>query len=341
MLLPAAAVIAVGLAGCGQPRGVIFEPLTEPLRWPPPPERARVEYVGELVTSDDLKPARSFGELLGEALFGKKDSRSMLSPYAICTDGGDRVFVCDSNAQIVHVFDLDTRVYEQWPPEDETAVFSQPVGVAFDPRGRLLVSDSVAGAIFVFSDDGTFMGEFGSGLLERPSGLAVEPVTGRVFVADTGAHRIVVFDAQGRLLRRIGGRGEALGQFNFPTNVALDSTGRLYVADTLNFRVQVFDKELNAIFQIGRLGDMPGYFSQPKGLALDSDDHLYVVDARFETVQVFDPQGRLLLDFGREGHGLGEFWLPAGCHVDSSDRIWVADPYNRRVQVFQYLGDAE
>jgi DNA-binding beta-propeller fold protein YncE len=331
-----------GLAGCGRPQGIVFAPLPEPLRWPAPPDPARIEYVGQLVTSDDLKPARSFGQVLGESLFGRHPSRSMLSPYAVCTNGGSRVFVCDSNAQVVHVFDLESRVYERWQPDEANGAFSQPVGIAFDgPARRLLVADSVAARIFVFTSDGTCLGAIGAGLLDRPCGLAVDPDSGRVFVADAAAHQVVVLDAQGKLLRRIGSRGVEPGQFNFPTNVALDGAGRLYVADTLNFRVQVFDAQLQPVGQFGSAGDLPGYFSQPKGIALDSEGHVYVVDAHFESVQIFDSDGQFLLTFGREGAGPGEFWLPAGIHIDPNNRIWIADSYNRRVQVFQYLREAE
>jgi DNA-binding beta-propeller fold protein YncE len=335
-----AVAAAVGLAGCGQPRGVLFPALDEPLRWPAPPELARVEYVGQLVTSEDLQPAKSFGQALAEGLFGAEDVRSMLSPYALTTDGAGRLFVADSNAQVVHVFDLEQRRYERWTPPEAEAPFAQPVAVVVDAKGQLLVADSVAGSISVFAADGSWRGSFAEGLLSRPCGLAIHPADGRIFVADAGAHQVAVFDAEARLVRRLGDRGEALGFFNFPTHVAVDRRGRLYVSDTLNFRVQVFSPELEPIGQIGAHGDLPGYFSLPKGLALDSDDHLYVVDAQFESIQLFDDQGRLLLSFGSEGNDPGEFWLPAGIHVDSTDRIWVADSYNRRVQVFQYLGGA-
>jgi sugar lactone lactonase YvrE len=338
--LPALAVLA--LAGCGRPPGIVFESRPEPLQWPAPPDHPRIEYVGQLVTSDDLKPGKSFGQLLGESLFGRPPSRSMLSPYAVCTDGAARVFVCDSNAQVVHVFDLDERTYEQWTPEAVSAVFAQPVGIAFDaPARRLLVADSVAGRIFIFLGDGTCVGAIGEGLLQRPTGLAIDPDSGRVFIADTAAHQVVVLDEEGKLLERVGTRGIEPGTFNFPTNLGLDRAGRLYVADTLNHRVQVFDRELKPVAQIGSAGDLPGYFSQPKGVALDSEGHVYVVDAHFESVQIFDGGGQLLMAFGREGAGPGEFWLPAGIHIDPSDRIWIADSYNRRVQVFQYLPEAE
>jgi DNA-binding beta-propeller fold protein YncE len=339
-------VLAMGLAlllvsGCAKPAGVIFEPLAQPLVWPAPPEPARIRYVGQLATSADLKPAVSFGQQVGQALFGKKDVLSMLTPYAVCTDGGDRLFVADSNAQVVHVFDLQTRKYARWVPATAEKRFAQAVGIAFDPGGRLYVADSVGGVIHIFNSTGAYLGEMGRGIVERPCGLAFDARLGRLFVADTGLHQLVIFSPSGQMLARLGSRGTGLGQFNYPTNVAVDSQGRIYVSDSLNFRVQQFGSDFMVIRQIGRKGDMPGYFGQPKGIAIDSQDHLYVVDANFEAIQVFDDQGQLLLDFGQEGRRPGEFWLPAGIHIDPRNRIWVADCYNRRVQVLDFLPEAK
>jgi DNA-binding beta-propeller fold protein YncE len=336
----ALAAAAACAGGCASP-GVIFEPLESPPQWPPPPAPARIRYVGSIERDTDLKPGKSIGAAIGELFFGRPPARSMLTPYAVCTDDRNRLFVADSNAQVVHVFDLDDRVYEQWQPGPGQPPFAQPVGVAIDPRNRLLVSDSVAGLVFVFDQTGAPAGTLGDGVLQRPCGLAVDAAGSRLFVADTGTHEVLVFSLEGDLLTRVGGRGSAPGRFNYPTNVAVDSVGRLYVSDTLNFRVQVFDPSLTPVRQIGAQGDRPGYFSQPKGLDLDGDDHLYVVDARFEAVQIFDAAGQLLLSFGQEGNGPGQFWLPAGLHVDSNDRIWIADSYNRRVQVFDYRPEVE
>ncbi len=326
----------VGLTGCQAP-GVIFEPQPADLRWPAPPEPARIRYVGQLETSADLKPGRSFGQGFVETLVGAPDARSMLSPFAVCTDGAGRLFVSDTNAQVVHVFDLESRAYAEWRPQGG---FAQPVGVAIDGRGRLLVSDSVAGCLYAFGTDGEFLGPIGSDFLERPCGLVVDPRSQRILVTDSASHSLVVLDADGGLIERIGGRGTELGRFNYPTNVAIGQDGRVFVADTLNSRVQVFDADLQPVGEIGGRGDMPGNFSQPKGVALDSEDHLYVVDAHFEIVQVFDREGQLLLALGGEGRGPGQFWLPAGIHIDANDRIWIADSYNRRVQVLDYLREA-
>jgi DNA-binding beta-propeller fold protein YncE len=334
-------IIATGLAlaagGCGKSAGVIFEPLANPIVWPGPPAQPRISYVGQLATSADLKPAVPFGQSVARALFGREPIKSMLTPYSVCTDGKDRLFVADSNAQFVHVFNLKTRVYEQWKPPEKTVSLSQPVGVAWNPAGKLYVSDSVGGHICIFDSAGRMIGVISNSFVTRPCGMAFDAKTHRLFVADPGTHQLRVFSDDGLLIARVGERGLGLGKFNYPTNVAVDSQGRVYVSDSLNFRVQQFGPDLQPIRQIGRKGDLPGYFSQPKGIAVDSQDHLYVIDANFEAIEVFDSNGSLLMDFGTEGVGPGEFWLPSGIFIDSRNRIWIADSYNRRVQVLDYL----
>lgn len=324
------------LGGCSTPAGAILEATDTSPVWPTPPDPPRLRYLGEISTDKDLKPARGFIESIGAGLFGEEAAKGMTSPMGVCTDGGSRVFVADNNGQILHVFDLDTRRYARWEPPEK---FSMPVAVAWDAAGsRVLVSDSVAGCVFAFGSDGAMSAKLGEGLLKRPAGI-VAGENGKLFVADVGAHQIVVLDSSGAEVTRVGERGTELGTFNYPTNLALDREGRLYVSDSLNFRVQVFGPDYKPIRQIGRQGDLPGYFSQPKGVAIDPDGHLYVVDANFEAVQLFTAEGRLLLSVGREGRGPGEFWLPAGIHIDPKGRVWIADSYNQRVQVFQYLGE--
>lgn len=348
-------LLALVLGGCDVKPGIIFPPVAGAPQWPGPPEPTRIAWVGQLESDTDLKPGVSGLEAFGQAVFGKKPAHSMLTPFALCTDAqggkeGTRLFVADSNAQLVHVFNLITRKYEMWKPGKKEPVLSQPVGIAWDadapgpkdgPAGRLLVADSVAGTIFVFGATGKYVGQLGAGLLQRPCGLAIEPGTRRIVVADAKAHQVIFLEPDGREALRIGSRGTKLGEFNFPTAVTFDTQGQLYVCDALNFRIQQFDHAYKAVRSVGKKGDLPGYFAQPKGLALDGEDHLYVLDSQFENVQLFDDHGRLLMDFGHEGRGPGEFWLPTGIFIerkpDGAARIWLADSYNRRVQVFNYL----
>ena len=326
--------------GCSRSAGVVFSPLDKPLLWPAPPAPARISYVGQLSTSADLKPSVSSLESLDRTLFGEKPIFALLSPFAVCSDGGSRIFVADSGAQTVHVFDLETRKHA-FLTLPAPRHFSQPAGIAWDPRGRLFVSDSVGGSIEVFNAKGEYQAQIAPPAFVRPAGLAWDSRNNRLLVADVGKHCIFFLSAEGTILNTLGQRGILLGQFNFPTNVAVDHQGRIYVSDTLNFRIQQFSPELRPTLAIGQKGDKPCCLSQPKGIAVDSEDHLYVLDAQFEAIQIFNAQGQLLLTFGEEGHGPGQFWLPAGIFIDPRNRLWVADVYNRRLQVFDYLPEKQ
>lgn len=342
LLILMVGVISILLPGCSTPKGIIFEPVDPAINWPQPPEPARIRYIGSLRTDKDLKPAKSIATSIAESLFGEHPSRSMLTPFAVCADDKDRIFIVDSNAQLIHVYNLDTRSYQQWKPAENQPQLAQPIALAYDTKSnQLFVSDAALGAIHIFDAQGNSIGIFASEHLIRPSGIVFDDANDRIFVADIGAHQIVVLAHDGTLIRTLGTRGTQLGEFNFPTNLALSSDGSLYVSDSLNFRIQVFDSSLRPVRQIGEHGDLPGYFSHPKGIALDSDDNLYVIDSHFESVQIFDTQGTLLLTFGEEGHAPGQFWLPTGIHITADNRIWVADSYNQRLQVFQYQAEIE
>jgi DNA-binding beta-propeller fold protein YncE len=341
MLLTARIALALTLLllapGCARPAGVLFADADSLHVWPAPPDDPHIRFLGEIRGSADLRPARTGAQSLGEFLFGKEPAKGLVGPMGVCTDAADRVFVADPNAQTLHVLNLTTRRYDQWKPPDSAHPFVQPIAVACDRSGRVLVSDPGAGVVFAFAPDGRLTGVLGRDVLKRPCGLALQPASDRLFIADTGAHAVVVLDASGAQVARLGSRGRGDGQFNFPTYLAFGPDGRLYVSDSLNFRVQVFAPDLSFLFAIGAKGDRPGYFAQPKGVAVTPAGNVFVVDAHFEAVQAFDAQGQLLMAFGKEGNRPGEFWLPAGIWADPKNRLWVADSYNRRVQVFECL----
>src|SRR6185369_14087582 len=96
------------------------------------------------------------------------------------------------------------------------------------------------GRVFRLAADGTPVGEFGKEALQRPTGIVRDAQRGRVYVADTRAHDIKVFDDDGRLLDTWGSRGDRTGELNYPTHMAL-SNNTLIVCDTLNARIQAFD----------------------------------------------------------------------------------------------------
>jgi DNA-binding beta-propeller fold protein YncE len=241
------------------------------------------------------------------------------------------LFVTDPVAGCVHVFNPVDETYEQIR-EAATGWLEGPVGVTCDSRNHLYVSDADAGRVTVYDDSFTPLFDISDGLI-RPTGLAV--FRDALYVVDSGAHVIRVYDTEGRLLDIIGRRGSAPGEFNFP--LFLTAAGGLMVVDALNFRIQSFDADMHVVSVFGSAGDRPGTFARPKGIGVDSDGNVYVSDALFDAVQVFDSSGTLLLVFGQTGSGEGGFQSPNGMYIDVSDRIHVCDALNGRVQIFEYL----
>lgn len=323
-------------AGCGRPAGQIFPPVRPPRVWPEPPEQPRIRYVGMISTEKDLKPAISWTEGLGELFFGKKAIGVLLNPYTVAFDARQRLFVADTAAAVVHVFDLSTRNYYQFGSTDDEQLV-MPVALALVGE-RIYVVDSVLHNVCVFDKQGKFEFSFAADVLKRPAGIACWQEAGRIFVSDAAGHVVLEFDTDGRLLNEIGRRGSAPGQFNFPTHLCVDIAGRLYVSDTLNYRIQVFSPEGKFLEMFGEHGDRPGYFAHPCGIATDRFGNIYVGDRQFENIQVFNGSGEILMAWGREGDDIGQFWLPGGIYIDDrSNRIYVADSFNKRVQVFELL----
>lgn len=298
--------------------------------WPDPPEQARIRFVRS-ITPDAVRGKPSFLKKLWGIISGGRERPAMLQPYGIAAGPNGKVYVADTFGGCIHVYDIAKKEYSTIRVDAGALIGVVALG------DRLYITDSAGPAVFCIDTKGRRVWRVGAEAgLVRPAGLALSD--GVLHVIDAGAHQVVRIDAGGRVLGSHGTRGRSAGQFNFPTNIAVDAEGRFYVCDTMNFRVQVFDSEWRPMAQWGKAGDGSGDFSKSKGIAIDRDGHIYVVEGINDVVQIFDRSGRLLLFFGGSGHEDGMFWLPTGIAI-SGDSIYVADSANRRVQMFEYLGD--
>jgi sugar lactone lactonase YvrE len=328
--MPAAAQLAVDSTKESR------EPVGTELLWPAPPLPTRIRYVGSVASPDDVGREKGFWAKVVEFFVGPEDD-VLLKPMAVAVDGDNRLLVADPAAKRVHIYDQEKGDYSTVDMADEE--LSLPMGLAVDSRNDFYVSDGVLGKIFRFSSDGDYKRSYGgTDILQRPTSIAVDTSRGRLYVVDTPSHNIKLYNLEdGKLISTIGRRGQAHGEFNYPTYITLDNEGNFFVTDSLNGRVQIFtpDGQVSGVF--GQFGDGSGDFSAPKGLAVDSEGHVYVTDAGFDNLQIFDERGRLLLFIGTAGQAPGEFWMPTGLYMDKNDKLYVADSYNKRVQIFQYL----
>lgn len=321
------------LAACSVP----LQPVDDaPLPvWPPSPDAPRVAFVRAFSRPADLGIGKGLVARLADLLFGDSEAR-LVRPMAVVEHAGV-ILVADPGVRGVHRFDPRRGDYALLAGPGGMPLPS-PVGLAVGADGEIYVSDSRLGQVFVVRPGANEAEPLALGApLRQPTGLAFDAGGRRLYVADTAAHRVLAFDAAGTLVATLGRRGEAAGEFNFPTLLSF-AAGRLYVTDSLNFRVQVLDGEGRFLASVGRHGDAVGDTPRPKGAAADRRGHLYVADAVHHNLQIFDVAGRFLLPVGQQGAGRGEFLMPTGVFVGGDDHIYVADAYNRRVQVLRYVG---
>ena len=191
---------------------------------------------------------------------------------------------------------------------------------------------------------GTAAGQF-----SYPRAVAVD-AEGKVYVADTGNHRIQVFNADGAFLRQFGSlckldtkqgcQGDGGGQFNEPWGIAVGADGSIYVSDTWNHRIHKFDKDgkfvkMWGVFEStgGELGKANAFYG-PRSLAIGDDGNLYAMDTGNKRVQVFSPDGVIVNQFGGGCLTDGRFDEPTGIGQDGAGAWYVADAWNRRIQKF-------
>ncbi len=330
------------LSGCAQEVVRKFEYQAPPASvvWPELPEMPRYRLIGELYGETNFhveKKERSFLQMIVGLFIGESLPNILHRPQSGYTDEQGRVFVTDISRQAILVFDIPHNNFTVINSLTKGKAFVSPVAISAAPQGDIYVSDSEHALVARLHSDGTPVALLGRGVLKRPTGIAYDPLGKQLFVADSHDHNIKVFDEQGNFVETIGQRGEAVGEFNFPTHLSFRH-GKLYITDAMNARIQTLDASGQFVSTFGKRGLYIGNIPHPKGVTVDGDGNIYVSESYYDTLLVYNPEGKLLLPIGGKPGSLGKFFLPAGVWTDNNNRIYLADMFNGRVVVLQYLG---
>ena len=194
--------------------------------------------------------------------------------------------------------------------------------------------------------------------LHGASGIAVDPDTNEVFVAD-GLHnrRVIVFDGiSGDYLRHWGAYGEPPDdstptpvdaadvdspQFGDVHCIALSHDKLVYVCDRVNNRIQVFNTDGTFVKQGTIAPETVGGTAYGVAFSADPEQRFaYVVDGTNEKVWILD-RGSLetLGSFGSGGHFGGQFTTAHSIATDRNGNVYVGETWEgKRVQRFLYTG---
>jgi phage tail-like protein len=242
-----------------------------------------------------------------------------------------------------------------------------PAGIAIDGTGTVYFTDPDGNCVRrILGCDGKIvpvpcMGGSGGGPtnLNLPRGLLISPLRPSLFVADSGNHRILVFDLETCQLMEIWGKsssggvpqaGSAPGQFNTPWNLRMDSSGNVYVVDYGNQRIQKFNALGDVVPAFWNSVQASGLLHQPADIAVwqqNSTTWIFVVDASTATIFVFDGNGEPVLDSQGYPRSLSDSHLtqPMGISAEGGS-LYVGDNAARTVfrfqiaDTFSYVGAA-
>lgn len=222
----------------------------------------------------------------------------------VADDGGHRVFVFESNGQLLETIGAGVPSqtgYDADSPSAEAALehmhggrpFNRPTKVAPTHNGELFVSDGYRNCrVHRFSADRQQVRSWGrpgagEGCFVIPHSVAIDS-RGRVLVCDRENDRIQIFSRDGELV-------DIWDNVQRPTDVAFDRLGRVYVTelprgprDLKSWRLGRAERELLGQVTIRSSDgaiiaqlDCPGVeFLAPHAIAVDSTGAIYVSEVQ-------------------------------------------------------------
>uniref|UniRef100_A0A7N6A5F5 RING-type E3 ubiquitin transferase n=1 Tax=Anabas testudineus TaxID=64144 RepID=A0A7N6A5F5_ANATE len=175
--------------------------------------------------------------------------------------------------------------------------------------------------------------KIGAGRLMGPKGVAVDK-NGHIITVDNKACCVFIFQSNGKLVTKFGGRGTSDRQFAGPHFVAVNNKNEIIVTDFHNHSVKVYSADGEFLFKFGSHGEGNGQFNAPTGVAVDANGNIIVADWGNSRIQVFDSTGSFLSYINTSADPL---YGPQGLALTSDGHVAVADSGNHCFKVYRYL----
>jgi len=228
-------------------------------------------------------------------------------------------------------------------------LFSNPVSVAIEPEGSLVVADfdtdrlrrvSVAGVISTLTNQSTFQRPFGLALL----GSTLYAQTD----ADPNGDRGTTMGTLWRVDRTSGVASVAAADIGQPRGFAALSDGRLVLSDFANQRVGIIDLTTDVTTDLAGLAGCPGSangtgaearFLNPQGVAVLAGNRIIVADREAHLLREISLAG-VVTSFAGDGvagtvdgaRANARFLAPQALAADGNGAIFVSDVDAHRIR---------
>lgn len=253
---------------------------------------------------------------------GNSSAARFSSPAGIGIDNNDNLYVADFGSHLIRKItpsgDVTRFAGNLAGPgasngQGDASSFRNPLGIVVAPTGEVIVADYGNHQVRKILPDRTVSTLAGTGIagtpdgpgataqFNRPAGLAFEPTTNTLLLADEGNHAIRRIALDGQVSTFAGLKGTpgstdstlALSRFRSPDGITIDSDGNIFVADSGNHILRLINSSGN-IRTIGGVAGSPGIlngagalakFSNPHGIIADANGDLFITDTDNHTLR--------------------------------------------------------
>jgi DNA-binding beta-propeller fold protein YncE len=288
------------------------------------------------------------------------------APYGLAVDPADgAVYMADTDRYRINKYDSNGNFLLSWGTQGVPAAstphrFQYPSRVAVAPDGTVWVADTWSNVLVhdrinpdksvtqlgIVGATGSKLGQF-----KQPHGMQFD-AQGRLWIVDTGNHRVQVFTPSSNTFVAFGKQGAPGTCTTSPPlfagdmrGLAVDKThGFAYVVDAEGDKVHKFDMNFTPLGCAGSNGTGDGQFSDGgREATVDNDGNLWVGDMPNFRVQKFwedEQPGHTTNAYALQVPKVpappapGGFNAPRGVAVDAAGNLFVVDTYNQRIQKF-------
>ena len=191
-----------------------------------------------------------------------------------------------------------------------------------------------------------------------PRGVAVDPDTGDIHVADYSNHRVNMYTATGRYIKSYGSTTSDDRGLSYPIGVTIDRQRHSIVTD--NHAVSIYTRDGKLKKRFGKEGGGRGEFNSPCGVAADNAGLLYIADLGNSRVQVCNMAGECVrmigdrdpgrpqepIDVALDGDWVrmigdrdpGRLHAPIDVALDADGDVYVTDRHTKQVNIYTASG---